>query len=91
MSAFSNIKLSDLGVEFLDIPNLATENNEDFSPLLFGPTKKQTKSYSQWNGCDGKVFFPYNQKEKLGKISDFVTAANQAAKDKDRDLNRRAD
>jgi len=43
--------------------------------MQFGPSKKQLKTYDNWNGCDGSFFFPYNKKDKIGKISDFVTAA----------------
>jgi hypothetical protein len=38
------------------------------------------KSYDSWKGCDGTFFFPYGRKDKIGKISDFVTAATLAKK-----------
>lgn len=48
--------------------------------MLFGPSKKQLKSYVSWEGCDGSFFFPYGKQDKIGKISDFVTAATLAKK-----------
>lgn len=48
--------------------------------MLFGPSKKQIKSYANWEGCDGSLFFPYGRRDKIGKISDFVTAATLAKK-----------
>jgi hypothetical protein len=51
--------------------------------MQFGPSKKQIKTYDNWEGCDGTFFFPYSKKDKLGKISDFVTAATLAKKRED--------
>ena len=52
----------------------------------FGPSKKQMKSYDGWDGCDGKLYKPFNVREKVGKISDFVTASLLAAKEKEKEL-----
>ena len=43
------------------------------------------KSFDNWDGCDGKFFFPYSQQAKIGKISDFVSAAILKAKEQERD------
>jgi len=90
--SFENLKLEDLGLSFMDISSLngqevsSVDANE--TGLHFGPSKQQAKSYSNWEGCDGKFFFPYSKRDKVGKISDFVTAASNALKEKERDLDR---
>ena len=90
--SFENLKLEDLGLSFMDISSLngqevsSVDANE--TGLQFGPSKQQAKSYSNWEGCDGKFFFPYSKRDKVGKISDFVTAASNALKEKERDLDR---
>ena len=90
--SFENLKLEDLGLSFMDISSLngqevsSVDANE--TGLQFGPSKQQAKPYSNWEGCDGKFFFPYSKRDKVGKISDFVTAASNALKEKERDLDR---
>ena len=79
-----SLKLEDLGVTFIDFSK-AKDNAEEFTEnegqnMLFCPSKKQLKSYENWEGCDGSFFFPYGRKDKIGKISDFVTAASLAKK-----------
>jgi len=32
----------------------------------------------QWDNFDGKFYQPYNKREKIGKVCDFVTAAQMA-------------
>jgi len=84
MSSFENIKLEDLGLSFMDVSKLVEDesqiDNIDDTGMLFGPTKNQVKSYQSWEGCDGSFFFPYSKKDKLGKISDFITAATLSKK-----------
>jgi hypothetical protein len=90
--SFENLKLEDLGLSFLDIDGLQGQEVSSVDAnehgLLFGPSKNQAKSYQNWEGCDGKFFFPYSKKDKIGKISDFVTAAANAVKEKERELER---
>lgn len=90
--SFENLTLEDLGLSFMDINGL---NGQEVSTvdsnevgLQFGPSKSQAKSYDNWDGCDGKFFFPYSKKDKIGKISDFITAASNALKEKERELDR---
>ena len=90
--SFENLKLEDLGLTFMDIAGL---NGQDVSTvdandvgLQFGPSKQQSKSFENWDGCDGKFFFPYSKKDKIGKISDFVTAAMTAVREQERELDR---
>lgn len=83
MSSFENIKIEDLGLSFMDVSKLVEDSEQldnDDTGMLFGPTKQQVKSYDNWEGCDGTFFFPYNKKEKIGKISDFITAATLSKK-----------
>lgn len=85
-----SLKLDDLGLKFIDFDTVKdnaqefTENEEQ--AMLFGPSKKQLKSYESWDGCDGSFFFPYGRKDKIGKISDFVTAATLAKKNEEKAL-----
>ena len=87
-----NLKLEDLSLSFMDISSLAGQEvssvDANETGLQFGPSKQQAKSYSNWDGCDGKFFFPYSKRDKVGKISDFVTAASNALKEKERELDR---
>ena len=90
--SFDNLKLEDLSLSFMDISSLSGQEmssvDTNDTGLHFGPSKQQAKSYSNWEGCDGKLFFPYSKRDKVGKISDFVTAANNALKEKERELDR---
>lgn len=90
--SFDNLKLDDLGLSFMDISGLSGQEmssvDTNDTGLQFGPSKQQAKSYANWEGCDGKLFFPYSKRDKVGKISDFVTAASIALKEKERDLDR---
>lgn len=90
--SFDNLKLEDLGLSFMDISGLSGQEvssvDANDTGLQFGPSKQQAKSFSNWEGCDGKFFFPYSKRDKVGKISDFVTAASNALKEKERDLDR---
>lgn len=85
-----SIKLEDLGVTFINMDGLVSKDsaaiNDDLNDLCFGPCKKLTKSYAQWDGCDGKLLFPYNKKDKLGKISDFVTKAIMDGREEEKKL-----
>ena len=76
-----SLKIDDLGLQFTDY------NAEDIQ-MKFGPSKSQLKSYAGWEGCNNKLFKPYPINEKVGKLSDFVSAAIQAAKDKERELDK---
>ena len=84
MSDFDKITLDDLGVQFQDFDSVVIDDQLQTN-LAFGPTKDQIKSFKNWDGCDGKNFFPYNESDRVGKLSDFVTAANLAAKEKERE------
>jgi len=61
---------------------------EDNDNLMFGPNEEQLKSYASWEGCDGKFFHPYRKDEKIGKISDYITAAAQVLREKERELDK---
>lgn len=90
--SFDNLKLEDLGLSFMDISAIAGQEvssvDANDTGLQFGPSKQQAKSFANWEGCDGKFFFPYSKRDKVGKISDFVTAASNALKEKERELDR---
>ena len=75
------LSIDDLGLEFADLGN-------EEGTYTFGPSQTALKSFKGWSGCDGKFFKPYNMQDKVGKLSDFVTAAIQAAKDKERELDK---
>ena len=90
MSGLENIQLADLGLSFPTAEALTDETEETPTNSFFGPSKKQINLFNAWEGCDGKMFKPYNKREKIGKISDFVSAAIQAAKDKERELDKAA-
>jgi hypothetical protein len=82
----NKLTLNDLGVQFVNIDSFSTEGdssglNPDDSALTFGPTKSVMKSYAQWDGCDGKTYYPYNHTESIGKISDFISAAAAQARE----------
>ena len=83
MSTIENLKVEDLGIAFADF------EAEDFSSQMhFGPSKAVLRSYAGWEGCDNKLFQPYCSSDKVGKLADFVSAAIQAAKDKERELDK---
>jgi hypothetical protein len=90
--SFDNLKLEDLGLSFMDVSGLSGQEVSSVDAndhgLVFGPSKQQQKSFQNWEGCDGKFFFPYSKKDKVGKISDFITAAANALKEKERELER---
>ena len=90
--SLDKLNLDDLGISFMDLDGLKDQDittvDANEAGLQFGPSKKQAKSFASWEGCDGKFFFPYSNKEKFGKISDFVTAASNALKEKERELDR---
>lgn len=88
MSGLENLNLGDLGLSFPTAEALAGEQEETASAGFFGPSTAQLNKFEAWEGCDGKLFLPYNNREKIGKISDFVSAAIQAAKDKERELDK---
>lgn len=81
MSKFDQIKVDQLGLEFLDLDSVFTafdskKNAKDDEPknvaLTFGPSEVQQKSYKHWPNSNGQLFFPYNKQAKIGKISDFI-------------------
>ena len=86
----NKLTLNDLDVQFNSIDSFSAEGsiglNPDDSALTFGPTKSAMKSYSQWDGCDGKTYYPYNHTESIGKISDFISAAAAQAREDQRQL-----
>jgi len=53
-------------VENLDLKDLSIVFNQEG----FGPT-----TGIQWEEFDGKLYQPYNKKDKVGKVCDFVSAA----------------
>ena len=57
-------------VENLDLADLSLSLNA----AGFGPV-----SGIKWDNFDGKIYQPYNKRERIGKISDFVTVAAQQA------------
>jgi len=78
----TTLKLEDLSLNFTDLSQ-GLDQDANFS---FGPSKNQLKTYAGWEGFDGKLFKPYNIKDKVCKVSDFVHAAIQAAKESERML-----
>ena len=83
-SQFDQVKVEDLGLEFLDLDSVLgsiggkkstkDEESDDTmqTTLSFGPSKTQLKTFDHWEHCDGQFFFPYNKTAKYGKISDLV-------------------
>jgi len=91
MSGLEKLSIEDLGVNFADLDCLINESGSSEaqgSSGFFGPSRPQLKSYKQWSGCDGKIYMPYNKNEKIGRISDFISAATLAAKEKERELDK---
>jgi len=91
MSGLEKLSIDDLGVSFADIDRLISESGSteaQGSTGFFGPSKPTLKSFKNWSGCDGKIYMPYNKNEKIGKISDFISAATLAAKEKERELDK---
>jgi SLT domain-containing protein len=82
--------LADLGLTFPTAEDLTNENEDTQNAGFFGPSNKQLNKFDAWEGCEDKMFKPYNKKDKIGKISDFVSAAIQAAKEKERELDKAA-
>jgi DNA-binding protein H-NS len=82
MSGLENLTLDNLGVSFLDLDTFEKENENgiEFGDTVgvFGPSKAQLKSYAGWENTDGKFYLPYNKRQNIGKISDFVSAAIMA-------------
>ena len=74
------LTLDNLGVQFVNIAAFESEASVGFqaddSALQFGPSKAFTRSYTNWEGCDGKTYYPYNKSENIGKLSDFISAAS---------------
>ena len=95
-TGLDQLQLDDLNLSFFDVESALkqpAEGNddalvEDVKQFNFGPSKDQLKSFDNWDGCDGKFFFPHNRRSKLGRISDFVTAAIVRAKEQERELER---
>jgi len=95
MTDLNSLKVDELGLAFMDV-SVAEEvlkkggdEETNFSAALsFGPSKQAIASFDNWTGCDGNMYFPYNPIDKIGKISDFVTAAAQAAREKEKELER---
>lgn len=58
-------------LEDFDIQDLQINHSSD----TFGPV-----SGIVWDGYDGKLFQPYNKRDKLGKPFDFVSAINMPIK-----------
>ena len=87
MEGLTNFKLEDLNTQFLDFDVVEKDEQMDFDnlELTFGPSDSQLKSYDAWKGCDGKFFHPYNKRDKIGKIADYITAAAQLQKEKERE------
>ena len=81
------LTIDDLGLSFADIDTL---NNEEVKTNSnFGPTKDQLKTFAQLEGCDGKFLHPFNfTSDRIGKISDFVSAAINEAREKEREQDR---
>jgi hypothetical protein len=78
----TELNIEDLGLNFTDF----SQGLEQDTNFQFGPTKNQLKSFKGWEGFEGKLFKPYNIKEKVSKISDFVGAAIMLAKENERML-----
>eukprot|EP00347_Sterkiella_histriomuscorum_P018459 403345439 len=57
-------------VDKLDLSDLGVSLNNS----VFGPS-----AGTQWDNFDGKFYQPYNKKEKIGKVCDFVSVATQQA------------
>lgn len=87
MEGLTSFKLDDLNTQFIDFDVVEKEEQLDIDnlELTFGPTDSQLKSYAAWNGCDGKFFHPFNKRDKIGKIADYITAAAQLQKEKERE------
>lgn len=88
MSGFENLTLGDFGMTFPTVDTFIEEHKSQQDTQVFGPSKSQLKNFKAWEGCDGSFFKPYNNREKIGKISDFVSAAVQEARDKERELDK---
>lgn len=98
-TGLDQLQLDDLKLNFFNVdaalvqPAAGTETEattEEVRQFTFGPSKEQLKSFDNWEGSDGKFFFPHNRRSKLGKVSDFVTAAIVRAKEQEREAERAA-
>jgi hypothetical protein len=84
MSTLENLQLEDLGLNFADLSQIVDAD----APLGFGPSKQQLRSMNGWEGYDGKLFKPYSINERVSKMSDFISAAIQAVRDQERELDK---
>lgn len=81
------LTIDDLCVSFTDVDTLNFEETKAASS--FGPNKEQLKTFAELEGCDGKFLHPFNfTSERIGKISDFVSAAILEAREKEREQER---
>jgi hypothetical protein len=51
-----------------------SELNMNFESEGFGPPERENKKLYD-NQFDGRLFKPYNKRDKLGKLCEFITSA----------------